>query len=126
MRPCWRGNSAATIALATTDPNAIAAATSAGSNANLLVLSTLRGANGIEAGWSGMVTDQALLVSSAKTEATASTTRKDAAFSALDETSGIDLDAEAAELLRFQQAYSASAKIIQTARQTFQSVLDLF
>jgi flagellar hook-associated protein 1 FlgK len=38
----------------------------------------------------------------------------------------VDLDNEAAELLRFQQAYSASAKIIQAARETLQDILNLF
>lgn len=121
------GTSAATIAIATTDPAAIAAATTAGgANANLLVLTALRGAGGVEANWRTMITDQALQVSSAKTEAAATATRKDGMDGLLDETTGVDLDVEAAELLRFQQAYSASAKIIQTARQTFQDVLALF
>ena len=51
---------------------------------------------------------------------------RDQAFAARDETSGIDLDREAAELLRFQQAYGASTRIIQVARETLQSILDLF
>ena len=33
---------------------------------------------------------------------------------------------EAAELMRFQQAYSGATKIIQVARETLQSIIDLF
>jgi flagellar hook-associated protein 1 FlgK len=40
--------------------------------------------------------------------------------------SGVDLDSQAADLMRFQQAYSASAKILQTARQTLQDIMNLF
>jgi flagellar hook-associated protein 1 FlgK len=39
--------------------------------------------------------------------------------------SGVNLDEEAANLLRFQQAYQASGKLMQIANTLFQSVLDL-
>jgi len=39
--------------------------------------------------------------------------------------SGVDLDEEAANLLRYQQAYQASGKMIQIASTLFQTVLDL-
>jgi flagellar hook-associated protein 1 FlgK len=39
--------------------------------------------------------------------------------------SGVNLDEEAANLLRYQQAYQASGKLIQIAGTLFQSVLDL-
>ena len=35
------------------------------------------------------------------------------------------LDREAAELLRYQRAYDASARIIQVARETMQTILDV-
>ena len=38
--------------------------------------------------------------------------------------SGVNLDEEAADLIRFQQAYQASARVIQTAQSIFQSLLD--
>ena len=117
---------ASIAALQTTDPTAIAAASSAGTNGNLLNLSSLRGSTGIEQSWSGMVTDQGQIVASANTAQTAADATKSAAFSARDQTSGVDLDTEAAELLRYQQAYSGAAKVIQTAKDTMQSILDLF
>lgn len=38
--------------------------------------------------------------------------------------SGVDLDEEAANLVKFQQAYQASSKVIQVAQETFQAILD--
>jgi flagellar hook-associated protein 1 FlgK len=40
-----------------------------------------------------------------------------------DSISGVNLDEEAADLLRFQQAYQAAAQIIQVSNQLFQSIL---
>ncbi len=120
------GTSAATLTVATSDPAAIAAASSTATNGNLLALSSLRGATGIEQSWSGMVTDQGQIVSSANSAQTAADATKTAAFNARDQSSGVNLDTEAAELMRYQQAYSGAAKVIQTAKDTMQSILDLF
>jgi len=120
------GTDAASLAVSATDPNLIGAATAASPNGNLLTLSALRGADGAETSWRTMVNDQALRVQSAKTLATSAAAAKDGAYSALDNVSGVDLDTEAAQLMHFQQAYSASAKIIQTARETLQAIFDLF
>ena len=120
------GTTAATITVATSDPSAIAAASSTASNGNLLNLSTLRTSAGLEQSWSGMVTDQGQKVASANTAQTAADAVQTAALSARDQSSGVDLDTEAAELLRYQQAYSGAAKVIQTAKDTMQSILDLF
>lgn len=38
--------------------------------------------------------------------------------------SGVNLDEEAANLVQFQQAYEASAQMIQTANSLFKTVLD--
>jgi len=120
------GTDAASLAVSVTDTNLIGAADATSPNGNLLTLSALRGANGAETGWRAIVNDQALRVQSAKTLATSAAAGKDGAYSALDNISGVDLDTEAADLMHYQQAYSASAKIIQTARETMQAILDLF
>jgi flagellar hook-associated protein 1 FlgK len=120
------GTDAASLAVSVTDPGLIAAADATTPNGNLLTLSALRGNDGVEANWRGIVNDQALKVQSAQTTAASAASAKDGAYSDLDDVSGVDLDNEAADLMRFQQAYSASAKIIQTARETLQAVLDLF
>jgi flagellar hook-associated protein 1 FlgK len=46
-----------------------------------------------------------------------------AARSAQEAASGVDLDTEAAKLIRFQQAYQASSRIVQAARDIFDSIL---
>ena len=118
---------AMSIKVATTDPSAIAAASTSGvENGNLLQLSSLRGANGAEAGWAALVAANAQSLSSARSEAAATATRRDGSLAARDEIAGIDLDHEAAELLRYQRAYDGSAKVIQVARDTVQAILDLF
>jgi flagellar hook-associated protein FlgK len=45
------------------------------------------------------------------------------AVAAKDSKAGVNLDEEAADLLRFQQAYQASAKVMQMANQLFDSIL---
>lgn len=118
---------AATIALATSDPDAIAAASAGGiENGNLLTLADLRGPGGMEARWNALVAAQAQSLNAARSELAAAEARRDGSFAARDEISGIDLDYEAAELMRYQRAYDGSAKIIQVARDTLQSILDLF
>jgi flagellar hook-associated protein 1 FlgK len=110
------------------DPTAPVTPLPAGAaNGNILsLLSTARGSDGLEQRWKTMVTDQSLQVSSANLQQSAATTTKTTAYTALDATTGVSLDNEAAELLRFQQAYSASAKVIQAARDTLQTILALF
>ena len=48
-----------------------------------------------------------------------------AAKEAESEFSGVNLDTEAAALLEYQQAYQASARILSTARELFQSLMDV-
>ncbi|MBV9840460.1 MAG: flagellar hook-associated protein FlgK [Sphingomonadaceae bacterium] len=119
------GGDAATIATTTSDPAKVPAAAGGVANGNLLALQTVRTADGSEAAWASMVTDQAQMTSAANAESTSADTVRDSALSTRDETSGIDLDTEAADLLRYQQAYSGAAKIIQAARDTFQAILNI-
>jgi flagellar hook-associated protein FlgK len=49
----------------------------------------------------------------------------DQAVSEKDKLSGVSLDQEAADLIRFQQAYQASAQIIQTSTKMFDSILGI-
>jgi flagellar hook-associated protein 1 FlgK len=48
----------------------------------------------------------------------------DQARAARDAVSGVNLDEEAAQMLRFQQAYQAAAQVIATADGLFQTLLD--
>jgi flagellar hook-associated protein 1 FlgK len=49
----------------------------------------------------------------------------DHANTALQQLSGVNLDEEAADLLRYQQAYQAAAKILATASKVFDEILAL-
>jgi flagellar hook-associated protein FlgK len=49
----------------------------------------------------------------------------DQAVESKDQIAGVSLDEEAAELIRFQQAYQASAQIIQVASKLFDSILNV-
>jgi flagellar hook-associated protein 1 FlgK len=116
---------AATLVLATSDAAKIAAGSTDGTaNGNLIALQPLRD-GGAEQRMAALVSVHSQIVASANAQASATATRRDGALASRDETSGIDLDREASDLLRFQQAYQASAKIIQTARETLQSILDI-
>ena len=54
---------------------------------------------------------------------TAANSNKKAAESAQSEFAGVSLDDEASHLLEFQQAYQASARILQTARELFEALI---
>lgn len=57
--------------------------------------------------------------------ATAQATVLSEAQTARDSASAVNLDEEAANLLRYQQAYQAASKVIQVAQQAFQTILDI-
>jgi len=84
----------------------------------------LRASGKAEERWSALVSANAQMLASAKAEAAASSKWRDTSLAALDEVTGVDLDTEAAEMLRFQQAYNASARIIQVARESIQALFD--
>ncbi|MFN3944651.1 MAG: flagellar hook-associated protein FlgK [Allosphingosinicella sp.] len=109
------------------DPERIPAASADGrANGNLLALDGVRDQGGFESRWTGIVAGNGQQLAAAKAEAAAAGRWRDQSFAALDRVTGIDLDFEAAELLRYQQAYNGSAKIIQVARETVKTILDLF
>lgn len=121
--PLFTGTSAATLTVATLTPEQVAAANASGSNGNMLALGALRGANDTESRWSGYLATQAQTTAAARAQDAAAMTRADASAAARDGVSEVDLDKEAAELLRFQQAYQAAARTIQVARETMQTLL---
>lgn len=118
---------AASIQALVTDPNLVPAGDASNADfGNLLTLGTVRTTSKSEDSWVALVANHGQAVSSAKTNSDVTSARKDIAMSARDAVSGVDLDTEAADLLRYQQAYSACAHIIQMARETMQSILDIF
>ena len=118
---------AASMRALVSDPALVPAASADGRpNGNLLALAPLRGPSGAERRWTGIVAGHAQQLAAAKSEHAAAQAWRENSFAALDETTGIDLDREAADLLRFQQAYSAATRIIQVGRETFNDLLSAF
>jgi len=121
--PLFTGTGAAGLTAAPLTTGQVAAANASGSNGNMLAIGAMRGAGDPEARWSGHLASQAQATASARAQDAAAATRADAAAAARDSVSEVDLDREAADLLRFQQAYSAAARTIQVARETMQTLL---
>ncbi|CAM3256909.1 Flagellar hook-associated protein 1 [Sphingomonas antarctica] len=120
----FTGTTAASLTAAITDPAKVAAATSTSSNGNALAFATLRGSTGSEAGFTALVASQSQTVAGVTAQDAAATARLTGACSARDDLSAVDLDKEAGDLVRYQQAYDAAARILQVARETMQSIFD--
>ena len=122
------GETATDISVALTDPRGIAAAGATGGvrdSSNLSALQAVRGSGAFETRTTNLIAGNAAALEQRKTVADAQSAIRDGAVSALAAASGVDLDSEAVDLLRFQQAYQASSRVIQTARDTLQTILDL-
>ena len=109
-----------------TDPTQVAAANGSASNGNALAFGNLRGATGTEAGWTQFVASQSQQVTAANALDSAATARFTGTSQARDNISAVDLDKEAGDLIRYQQAYDAAARILQVARETMQSIFNAF
>jgi flagellar hook-associated protein FlgK len=99
-----------------------------GNNENMLRLAALERANviagkTISATYIDHVNDMGNISRQASIAKEALTVVHDQAVSSRDQVSGVSLDEEAANLIRFQQAYQASAKVMQVASQLFDAVL---
>ncbi|WP_443970474.1 flagellar hook-associated protein FlgK [Sphingobium sp. CR28] len=121
------GADAGTIQTLITNPADIAGANSAGViNGNLIAINSLRGNGSVEQGWTALIANHASMVHGAEQEGTATNNRLQLALQAQADVSGVNLDREAAELMRLQQAYQASARIIQVARELSQTIFSIF
>ena len=120
--------STAEMAVTLDDPRGIAAAAVGGGsrdNTNLAALAQLRTSGGYENRIVDMTTANAATLSQRKAVAAAQNTIHDNAVAARDSASGVNLDSEAVDLMRFQQAYAATSRVIQVARETMQTILDI-
>ena len=95
-------------------------------NGNILAFVDLRTATGTEKGYEKIALGQAQNLLSARNESKAATAFDRATREARNNISGVDLDREAADLIKLQQSYEASARIIQVARETMQAILAIF
>ena len=120
------GATPTSVTVALNDPNGIAAASVGGGTrdgSNLDALQAVRTSSAVETRTTTLVASNAAALAQRQSVATAQTAIHDSAVSARDAVSSVDLDTEAVDLLRFQQAYSAASRVIQVARDTFQSII---
>ena len=102
-----------------------------GNNENMLAIANLEnkgvmgGGKTMGAYYIDQVNDMGNIARQASISQSALKVVYDQAVTARDEVSGVSLDQEAADLIRFQQAYQAAAKILQVASQLFDSVLSV-
>jgi len=104
-----------------------------GDNRNAQALSGLRDVGVLEGGQRSLLQQADTLLASVGSATAAAQTALESQTSllrsseaALQSVSGVNLEEEAANLIRFQQAYEANARVIQTANTTFQSLLAAF
>lgn len=101
-----------------------------GDNANMLRLGNLadtsvldRGNATLQESYSGLVGEVGTAALRANVTRDAQQTVLNQAVQSREEVSGVNLDEEAANLLRFQQAYQASAQVLSTANNLFDTLL---
>jgi flagellar hook-associated protein 1 FlgK len=122
------GTSPTDIKLVMTDPRGIAAAVPGGgarNNGNLANFETARTAGKFETTTTAMVSGNAAALAARQSVAEAQGAIRDNAITSRDAITGVNLDDEAVDLMRFQQAYQASARVVQVAREIFQSILTI-
>jgi flagellar hook-associated protein FlgK len=99
-----------------------------GNNDNLLTISELEtkavvGSKTLTNSYIDQVNEMGNIARQATISQTALKVVNEQAIKSRDEISGVSLDKEAADLIRYQQAYQASAKVLQIASQLFEAVL---
>jgi flagellar hook-associated protein 1 FlgK len=121
------GTTVMSISMAITDPKLIAASSdgSAGSNGNLANLSAIQSTN-LSSGqspidtYSSLVDHVGSLTSNASSESTATTASLLQLNDQLSSVSGVSIDEESTNLITFQQAYQAAARVITVINSLFQ------
>jgi len=122
------GTDAASLQMLISDPADLAVKDSATGalNGNLVKISAIRDTGGVENGWTAIISAHANLQNATNAEQKAAKTRQEQALAAQSDVSGVDLDREAADLMRLQQAYEGCARVLQVAKETIQSILAIF
>ena len=83
------------------------------------------GKGGFQQIFSNIVSKVGSQVKSGKLNVEAAEAMREASEEAEAQFSGVNLDSQAAALIEFQQAYQASSRILQTARELFQTLIDV-
>lgn len=128
------GGAAGNLQVKITDPRQFAAADAAGgvgNNANALKLAGLQtdkallnGSSHLQDLQGRMIAEVGIAGSAANQALDAQTALLDQATQARDSFSGVNLDEEAANLMRYQQSYAAAAKVVQIGDSIIQTLLD--
>ncbi|MEO1079338.1 MAG: flagellar hook-associated protein FlgK [Pseudomonadota bacterium] len=102
-----------------------------GDNRNALALAALQtspqlfgGTASFQDSYASLIADIAVESRQARSAAETEQALLDQALSARDSIQGVNLDEEAANLIRFQQAYQAAARVVQVADEVFQTLLN--
>ena len=124
-----------TFSMGLTDPRAVAAASAAnapGNNENALALAGLQTQKLMDGNTATLNSKYSQLVSfvgnrgrELEVAMRAQTVQRDQAFAARENISGVNLDEEAANLIRFQQSYQAAARVVSIAGTLFDEVIGL-
>lgn len=132
-QPTSAAGAASSVAVAITDPNLVAASSdgTAGSNGNALALANLQNQK-IVAGqtplnyYSNLVFQIGNQVSQAQTEQTAVGLVQQQLTDQQGSVSGVSLDEEAVNLIRYQGAYQASANVVNVVNQLLTTTMNVF
>jgi len=124
--------SAANFGVAITDPKLIAASSdgSAGSNGNVAQLIGIRDTN-LPAGskpldmFANLVLQVGTLGSNAKADSDASTAALQQVSDQIGAVSGVSLDEETTNMIRYQRAYQAAARVVSTVNTMYDSLLSM-
>ncbi len=133
------GDEAATISVAITNTDRIAAAASnplttsgPSDNGNMLLLAGIQSASipalgnsTLDSYYGAMVSDIGIKSRTASRNFEYQKFTKDQIEQRIESVSGVSMDEEAANLIKFQRAYQASAKLITTADELLQTILGL-
>lgn len=134
IRPVRKG--AQDIAMALTDPAEFAAAASGvpvlrGDNTNVLAMATMQtqklmgnGTETFQTAYGRMVASVGVQTSEARVNASAQKALLERASDRVQAVSGVNLDEEAANLIKFQQSYQAAARVIAMANEIFQTLIN--
>ena len=133
VRPVRNGSS--DIGVAISNPADFAGAASGnalGDNTNALALAALQSQNvmggstqNFQSAYATMVSDVGVSTREARVNADAQRTLLNRAKESQQSVSGVNLDEEAANLLKFQQAYQAAAQVVRVSGDIFQTLLGM-
>jgi flagellar hook-associated protein 1 FlgK len=130
--PATVAGSAATISMAITNPALVAASSdgTSGSNGNLANLSAVQN-TALPAGetpgnaYASLVYQVGSTTSNASAESTATTSSLLQLNDQLNSVSGVSIDQESTNLITYQQAYEAAARVVTTIQSLFQTTMSM-